>query len=133
VILKDISILFTDFPDYHRSSYFSDFSIISHIAKWYFKISYFHRKISYLIYDIYHISFRYRNINMIQMSKIRYIVNIDFYLWLVYDSKIYFKMSTKYQKLCFAKSWITFIDLPISVKVKKFFKTDDAKTKLMSG
>ena len=37
------------------------------------------------------------------MSKIRYVVNIDVYLWLVYVRKRYFKMSTKYKKLCFAK------------------------------
>ena len=36
------------------------------------------------------------------MSKIRYLVNINFYLWLVYVWKIYFKMSTKYKKLCIA-------------------------------
>ena len=37
------------------------------------------------------------------MSKIRCLVNIDFYLWLVNVRKRYFKISTKYQKLCFAK------------------------------
>ena len=37
------------------------------------------------------------------MSKIRYLVNIDFYLWLVHARKRYFKMSTKYKKLCLAK------------------------------
>jgi len=42
-------------------------------------------------------------------------------------------MSTKYKKSCFAKLWITFIDLPIRVKVKKFLKTVDAKTKQMNG